>query len=97
MREPVDALNAVQTGNMMYGMNETKLTVRLSRETLESAKRYARDHETTLTRLVVTHLEQLSLEDDVTTSARITRRLAGSLAPEASLDEYRDHLARKYG
>jgi hypothetical protein len=95
--EEIATLIAVHVGRILYGMNETKLTVRLSRETLESAKRYARDHETTLTRLVVTHLEHLSLEDDVLASARVARRLAGSLAPEASTEEYRDYLGHEYG
>jgi hypothetical protein len=78
-------------------MDETKLTVRVSRETLDAAKRYAREHGTTLTRLVVTHLESLRAADDPLADARVTRRLAGSLAPEASTDEYRDYLDRKYG
>jgi hypothetical protein len=78
-------------------MDETKLTVRISRESLEDAKRYAREHGTTLTRLVVTHLEHLRATDDALDGARVTRRLAGSLTPEASADEYRDYLDRKYG
>lgn len=78
-------------------MNETKLTVRIPRETLDEAKRYAREHGTTLSRLVVTHLEHLRREDDVLANAPITRRLAGALAPEASIQEYLDYLERKYG
>jgi hypothetical protein len=81
-------------------MDETKLTVRISRDTLEHAKEYAREHDTTVTRLVVTHLERvghLGADDDALTSARVTRRLAGSLGQEASEDEYRDYLRRKYG
>jgi hypothetical protein len=78
-------------------MDETKLTVRLSRETLEDAKRYAREHGTTLTRLVVTHLERLHTTDDALAAARVTHRLAGSLAPGASTVEYRHYLERKYG
>jgi hypothetical protein len=78
-------------------MDETKLTVRVSRETLEAAKQYAREHGTTLTRLVVTHLEHLRVGDDAVATSRVTRRLAGSLAPEASTDEYRVYLDRKYG
>ena len=33
-------------------MNETKMTVRVPRDLLENAKRYARQHDTALTRLV---------------------------------------------
>jgi hypothetical protein len=78
-------------------MDEAKLTVRISRETLDAAKRYAREHHTTLTRLVVTHLESLPAGDDTLAGARVTRRLAGSLATEASREEYRRYLDRKYG
>jgi hypothetical protein len=80
----------------MYGMNETKLTVRLSRETLDGAKSYAHDHGTTLTRLVVTYLDALRRQDDALAHAPLTRRLAGSLPHEASLDEYREHVEHKY-
>ena len=83
----------------MYSMEQTKLTVRISRETLEEAKRFARRHGTTLTRLVVTHLEQLPGEEDfgaLLADAPITRRLAGTLAPEASIEEYREYLERRH-
>ena len=82
---------------ILYGMDETKLTVRIPRETLDAAKLYAREHGTTLTRLVVSHLAHLRREGDALAEAPITRRLAGVLAPEASLQEYRDYLKLKYG
>ena len=84
----------------MYSMEQTKLTVRISRDTLEDAKRFAREHGTTLTRLVVTHLEQLPLDEEfgaLPADAPITRRLAGTLAPEASVEEYREYLERRHG
>lgn len=87
---------AVRIRGILYGMDEAKLTVRISRATLDEARRYARDHGTTLTRLVVTHLERLSRERDSLAEAPITRRLTGSLPPEASRQEYRDHIERKY-
>jgi len=77
-------------------MDDAKLTVRISRQTLDEAKRYAREHGTTLTRLVVTQLEHLRREGDALGDAPITRRLAGTLPPEASTEEYRDYLERKY-
>ena len=39
-------------------MDETKLTVRVTRSVLENAKRYASEHGTTLTRLVNAHLDR---------------------------------------
>lgn len=83
-------------GSILYGMDETKLTVRIARDTLDEAKRYAREHGTTLTRLVVTHLESLGSEHPQPLDAPVTRRLAGSLSADASPREYREHLERKY-
>ena len=77
-------------------MEETKLTIRIDRATLERAKRYARQHGTSLTRLVTSHLERLGADDGATGDAPVTRRLTGVLPPEASLQDYRDHLERKH-
>jgi hypothetical protein len=88
-------LDAVQKGGKLYGMHETKLTIRIDRATLERAKLYAREHHTSLTRLVASHLERLGATGDVTREAPATRRLTGVLPPEVSLQDYRDHLERK--
>ena len=77
-------------------MDETKLTIRIDRATLESAKRYARAHGTSLTRLVTSHLERLGADDQPTAEAPVTRRLTGVLPPDASLQDYREHLERKH-
>jgi hypothetical protein len=77
-------------------MDETKLTIRLDRATLERAKRYARDHGTSLTRLVTSHLERLGAADKPGAEAPVTRRLTGVLPPDASLQDHRDHLAREH-
>ena len=77
-------------------MDETKLTIRIERATLERAKQYARTHGTSLTRLVTSHLERLGADDEAAGAAPITRRLSGVLPPDASLQDYRDHLERKH-
>ncbi len=77
-------------------MEQTKLTIRLSREMLDRAKRYARVHRTTLTRLVSTYLAQLSIEQDALTDAAVVQRLSGVLPQDAVLEDYRDHLENKY-
>ena len=77
-------------------MDETKLTIRIDRATLERAKRYAREHGTSLTRLVTSHLERLSAKGEPAGEAPVTRRLTGALPADASLQEYRDHLERKH-
>jgi hypothetical protein len=45
-------------------MERTKLTIRVDRDLLEGAKRYANEHDTTLTRLVSEYLRRLSARDD---------------------------------
>jgi len=77
-------------------MDEAKLTIRIERATLERAKQYARQHGTSLTRLVTSHLERLGADDEAAGAAPITRRLSGVLPPDASLQDYRDHLERKH-
>lgn len=77
-------------------MERTKLTIRVPRQLLEGAKRYAYEHDTTLTRLVSEYLRQLTAENDPLADAPIVRRLSGSLAQDASIDEYRQYLEEKY-
>jgi replication fork clamp-binding protein CrfC len=77
-------------------MERTKLTIRVPRELLEGAKRYAYEHDTTLTRLVSEYLRQLSSDDDPLADAPIVRRLSGTLSQDASLDDYRQYLEEKY-
>jgi hypothetical protein len=88
---------AVHLLAIMYGMKEQKLTIRISRDVLDGAKRYARDHGTTLTRLVTAYLERLGSEDDPLASAPITRGLAGSLPPTTGPEEYHEYLEQRRG
>ncbi len=78
-------------------MESTKLTVRVPPDLLEGAKRYAHEHNTTLTRLVSEYLRQLGAEDDPLADAPVVRRLSGSLSPDAAVEQYRRHLEEKYG
>ena len=73
------------------------MTIRLPRDLLEEAKRYAREHNTTLTRLVSAYLQRLSTEDDLLADAPTVRRLSGILPQEASVQEYREYLEDKHG
>ena len=77
-------------------METTKLTVRVPRDLLEDATRAANVHDTTLTRLVSEFFRQLSLEKDPLANAPVVRRLSGSLAPEASIEDYREYLEEKH-
>ena len=78
-------------------MEVTKMTVRVQKDLLERAKLYAKEHDTTLTRLITAYLSQLELGDDSLAGAPIVRRLSGSLSPDVSLEDYHQHLESKYG
>jgi hypothetical protein len=78
-------------------MERTKLTIRVDRDLLEGAKRYANEHDTTLTRLVSEYLRRLSARDDPLANAPIVRRLSGTLSQEASVNDYHEYLEEKYG
>ncbi|MFC2015341.1 DUF6364 family protein [Chloroflexota bacterium] len=78
-------------------MERTKLTVRVPRDLLDGAKRYASEHDTTLTRLVSEFLRKLSIQDDSLADAAVVRRLSGTLPPDASIEEYGKYLEEKYG
>ena len=98
---PLADLDAVQNSGKLHGMDETKLTIRIDRATLEGAKRYAQAHGTSLTRLVTGHLERLGADDETCGEAPVTRRLTGVLPhgvlpSDASLQDYREHLERKH-
>ena len=78
-------------------MSETKMTVRVPRDLLENAKRYAQQHDTTLTRLVSNYLRRLSTQDDPLAEAPIVQHLSGALSPDVSEADYKSYLEGKYG
>ena len=77
-------------------MEQTKLTIRLPRDLVEEAKRYAKEHDTSLTRLVSAYLRQLSLKTDSLADAPIVRRLSGILSGDISVKDYYQYLEEKY-
>jgi hypothetical protein len=84
----------------MYGrsvaMNDTKLTVRVSRELLDNAKHFAAQHHTTLTELFEAYLRSIPANHPLE-NAPIVRRLSGILPPEINTGDYKKHLEKKYG
>lgn len=77
-------------------MQETKLTVRVPRDLLENAKRYASENNTTLTELIGAYLEKLPGKGTLE-NAPLVRNLSGSLSEHVSVKDYRHHLDEKYG
>jgi hypothetical protein len=78
-------------------MEKTKLTIRVDREALELAKRYAADHNTSLSRLVSEFLKSLRRKEAARERLPVLHRLSGVLPPEASVEEYKAHLESKHG
>lgn len=78
-------------------MQETKLTIRLPRELLENAKKYARQQNTTLTNLISEYLRRVPSARDGLQDAPIVRRLTGTLSQNSSVTDYKKHLETKYG
>ena len=76
---------------------DTKLTVRVPRRLLENAKRYANQHNTTLTQLISAYLDRIPLESEPMDSAPIVRQLSGVLSQDIKVDDYKKHLEEKYG
>lgn len=78
-------------------MQETKLTIRLPRELLENAKKYARQQNTTLTNLISEYLRRVPSTRAGLQDAPIVRRLTGTLSQNSSVTDYKKHLETKYG
>ena len=77
-------------------MNDTRLTVRVPRHLLEEAREYARENQTTLTRLVSEYLRQIAGRRDALADAPIVQRLSGSLSQAVSSSDYNEYLDEKY-
>jgi hypothetical protein len=77
-------------------MQESKLTVRVPQDLIDNAKRYASEHDTTLTRLIEAYLRRIPAQEALD-NAPIVRRLSGTLSKNVALGDYKKHLEEKYG
>lgn len=77
-------------------MEKTKLTLRIEKPIIESAKEYAHYHNTTVSQLVAEFLRSLKVTVAIPPSP-ILEELSGILPSKASLGEYKAHLEEKYG
>jgi len=79
---------------------ETKLTLRLKKKVIDQAKRYADDHETSLSKLIENYLEAVtsaSVEEDHISP--LVKSLSGIIQVQHNTDlkeEYRKHISEKY-
>lgn len=76
---------------------QTKLTLRLEDSLIESAKRYAREHDRSLSQVVANYFQMLTSQTEKTVTPPITRSLIGVL-DSVDIDEsdYKKHLMEKY-
>lgn len=77
-------------------MTKKKFTVRVGEDALLAAKAYAEEHDTTLTELVDSFFRAIKRVRQIEIGTPVLHNLAGSLPPDASLDDYYTHLESKY-
>lgn len=76
-------------------MENTKLTIRVSKHRLEKAKLFARRKKTSLSRLVDEYLGQLA-DDRQPPASPLVAKLTGVLSPGLGISDYQQHLEQKY-
>ena len=81
---------------------DAKLTLKLDKEVIERAKRFARQYNTSLSKLVEHYFEQITQQDnneDVTELTPLVRSLYGIASIEPEFDSetaYFEHLLEKH-
>lgn len=81
---------------------ETKLTLRLNDHVIKRAKKYARTHKISLSKMIEAYLDSLTRQKDENHKTPITplvESLSGVIDVPADFDykeEYRDYLSEKY-
>lgn len=75
--------------------SKKKLTLSIDEDVIERARRYSRAHNTTISELVSSYLDQLHEPGDHEYSP-LVQRLRGLLPPETSVEEYRRHMDEKH-
>lgn len=71
-------------------MEKTKLTLRIEKPVIESAKQYAQHHHTSLSKLVAEFLRALKITEEAP-AAPILEELSGILPPDVSLAKREPH------
>jgi ABC-type transporter Mla subunit MlaD len=79
---------------------ETKLTLRLKKEVIDQAKKYANDHDTSLSKLIENYLEAVTnISEEEDHISPLVKSLSGviQLSKGTNLkDKYHKHLTEKY-
>lgn len=81
---------------------DTKLTLRLNEDVIERAKMYARNHKTSLSKMIESYLDSITKQNDEGKKSSITpfvESLSGVIDLPADFDykkDYHDFLSEKY-
>jgi len=79
---------------------ETKLTIRLKKKVIDQAKKYANDHDTSLSKLIENYLSAITNEKKpIDHISPLVLSLSGVIEMEGNEDikgKYHDHLNEKY-
>jgi len=79
---------------------ETKLTLRLKKKVIDQAKKYANDHETSLSKLIENYLSAITDESrSIEKISPLVQSLSGVIQLSESEDpkrSYQEHLKEKY-
>lgn len=81
---------------------ETKLTLRLNESVIERAKKYARNHKISLSKMIEAYLDSITRQKETGKNISITplvESLSGVIDSPSEFDyrkDYRDYLEKKY-
>jgi hypothetical protein len=79
---------------------ETKLTLRLKKNVIDQAKKYANDHDTSLSKLIENYLSAITTESrSVVKISPLVQSLSGVIQLSENEDAkgmYQEHLTEKY-
>jgi hypothetical protein len=79
---------------------ETKLTIRLKKKVIDQAKKYANDHDTSLSKLIENYLSAITNEAKaIENISPLVLSLSGVIQIKENEDtkgKYHDHLSKKY-
>jgi len=76
---------------------QTKLTLRLEESLIQQAKRYAKQHDKSLSQVVSDYFQILTQKEEEVETPPITRSLIGILEDShVEIDDYKKHLEKKY-
>jgi hypothetical protein len=75
-------------------MEKVNLTIRVPRDLVENAKRFAAENHTTLTNLIEAYLCRIQVGHSMD-NAPIVSKLSGTVSKDVTLGEYKKHLEEK--